>query len=851
MGLGFGTGGQSGDTGGAGGGDVVGPLTNTNNKVPQWDGDNSLVLKDGLTVGADPNDLVQLNSSGALVLKGLLQGQPATSITPLNNAAATRLTGVVTISTLTAHYLVTGQEVVLAGWTMPVNQINGLFLVTGTPTATSFTIASTGANETSTVAGTITTVAVLELGAVPTTPINNTDVLIGSSGINQWPLTIQGALGQKGALQVWQDSTGVAVAVVYPFGQVQATSLYSQNYLLLGNAGVGLLWYNNTYTDYDVGINRISTTLASVVVTNGTNEGYGAVYNAAGRIYGRAVANPIASLTVANHTTNGTICTITTTAVHSLVAGQIVTLATWIWATGGGVVNGTWLVGTVPSTTTFTITPTTCPLTGSNPTVVGTVTVQPTLQLASPPTTPVPATDVLIGSSGAAQVPLTIQGKAGQAVNLQEWKDSTGATGLFVGSTGLVQHSSGSSLGYNIRCIGEITLGSGNTSITEAVSPSTIEVMGSDYPVLQLGTNTAPFSIADTNAGPDITLRARSGGSTSGMNAGGSIILQPGAGAGGGAAGTVQCPGTGTNSVCIGPGTAASNTGSIQIGSSNPSNPASGYGAVGIGTYPGAVGAEAIAIGYTPTASAADAIALGTALANTAGAFAMNATPITQAVVTSTYYSGSSAEAILATDEVDVTQAQLTRGANDWTVILSVGIITIDTVVPHKFSINQQITLANFTVWDTAYPIYTLSGNTYTVLTRTATTFTFNPGAGLNAPLTHETTPGATLTPGDILLALSTNTSFYPTECFVWESGAGVINAQPTIRFGMTNLGGEYVAPVVTSGLAEVRTRNRFLTFATDKGSNTLTAGIVTPGTVTSGTPKIRFGFKGAYVRDS
>lgn len=48
------------------GGDVSGPATNTDNKVPQWDGANSKTLKDGLTVGTAANNLVQLNGDAKL-----------------------------------------------------------------------------------------------------------------------------------------------------------------------------------------------------------------------------------------------------------------------------------------------------------------------------------------------------------------------------------------------------------------------------------------------------------------------------------------------------------------------------------------------------------------------------------------------------------------------------------------------------------------------------------------------------------------------------------------------------------------------------------------------------------------
>ena len=51
---------------GGGDGDVTGPATNTDNYVPQWDGDNSNALKNGLGVGTAANNLVQLDGDAKL-----------------------------------------------------------------------------------------------------------------------------------------------------------------------------------------------------------------------------------------------------------------------------------------------------------------------------------------------------------------------------------------------------------------------------------------------------------------------------------------------------------------------------------------------------------------------------------------------------------------------------------------------------------------------------------------------------------------------------------------------------------------------------------------------------------------
>ena len=51
---------------GSGSGDVVGPATNTDNFIPQWNGDDSKTLKNGLAVGTAAGNLVQLDGDAKL-----------------------------------------------------------------------------------------------------------------------------------------------------------------------------------------------------------------------------------------------------------------------------------------------------------------------------------------------------------------------------------------------------------------------------------------------------------------------------------------------------------------------------------------------------------------------------------------------------------------------------------------------------------------------------------------------------------------------------------------------------------------------------------------------------------------
>jgi hypothetical protein len=350
---------------------------------------------------------------------------------------------------------------------------------------------------------------------------------------------------------------------------------------------------------------------------------------------------------------------------------------------------------------------------------------------------------------------------------------------------------------------------------------------------VQLGSNVrvpTPVQAAGGTAGTDLYIYGSNAvngttPSTVTNNASGSIILQAGTPTGTGARGTVQAPGAGTDSTAIGPRTIASG----------------GFTTV-IGGYATATGAATSGI-VLGQGSGATYITL-----DTPAGFRMAATPlVANYVESSAQVYGSSAEAILVTDQVDVTQTAYDMNAHATALVVTGTTATVTTPTAHKFSINQQVTISGATKWVAVFGAGI--NTTFTVLTVPSTTsFTFTYGtAGVS---TNEDTAGALMTPGDILLSLSANTSFYPSECFVWVSTAGsVMTVQPTIRFGKTAGGADYLAAVITTGLTAIRGRQKYTTFVTDSGSNTLSAGITVPATVT-GTWKVRFGFKGVYVRD-
>ncbi len=84
-------------------GNLSGPATNTANYVPQWNGANSLLLKDGLAVGVGANNLVQLDGSSKL------PAVDGSQLTNLNTLAFT--------ARKTANYTAASGEIVLVDTT--------------------------------------------------------------------------------------------------------------------------------------------------------------------------------------------------------------------------------------------------------------------------------------------------------------------------------------------------------------------------------------------------------------------------------------------------------------------------------------------------------------------------------------------------------------------------------------------------------------------------------------------------------------------------------------------------------------------------------------------------------------
>lgn len=171
------------------------------------------------------------------------------------------------------------------------------------------------------------------------------------------PLVVQGAASQTANLQEWQNSTGTPVAVVDSNGLMRTAQILNLN--TFNNSRIKI---SDTGTVIDSGI-----TTNVVLKVQATNASQTAdlvqTQNSAGVVLGgiNALAQTYTGSTTPILTQVGgaiqSIATgsnplVTMASAHGIAAGDLVTLA----GTTGSTYNGTFVVATVPATTTFTIT---------------------------------------------------------------------------------------------------------------------------------------------------------------------------------------------------------------------------------------------------------------------------------------------------------------------------------------------------------------------------------------------------------------------------------------------------------------------------------------------------------------
>ncbi|NBW21901.1 MAG: hypothetical protein EBR82_79500 [Caulobacteraceae bacterium] len=182
---------------------------------------------------------------------------------------------------------------------------------------------------------------------------------------------------------------------------------------------------------------------------------------------------------------SGTTATITTASAHGLAAGDLVTVASM--SVSG--YNGTFLVATVPSTTTFTYT-----TSGSN------------IGAGTGGTVSVPAQASFTARS-AGTVGLVVKAAASPVANIQEWRDNSSTNALaYMSSGGDFRSTTFSTLGANVR-LGEASSGGFlrlNRMTAAASNPGSN--LGSLY--LRDGTNsgTLKLVIRAGSAGAETTI---------------------------------------------------------------------------------------------------------------------------------------------------------------------------------------------------------------------------------------------------------------------------------------------------------------------------------------------------------
>jgi hypothetical protein len=158
------------------------------------------------------------------------------------------------------------------------------------------------------------------------------------------------------------------------------------------SAGGALLWQSDVQlTKKDVNVIGVGNLSGSDAIRIG----------ASGRIYGNAVTTTV-DADVTHHTVDGAgEVTIACTATgDNVVVGQTIVVSGWTWAAGGGNVNGVWLVTAVYTGGGIAFNATSPPTFGSNPTVVGTLTVVPQIILGNAPVTGSSTGTVLIPGTG-------------------------------------------------------------------------------------------------------------------------------------------------------------------------------------------------------------------------------------------------------------------------------------------------------------------------------------------------------------------------------------------------------------------------------------------------------------------
>lgn len=213
------------------------------------------------------------------------------------------------------------------------------------------------------------------------------DTIMGASAATQTPLELQGFASQSANFLTCRNQGNSVVAWINSAGSIVSTTAFYP-----GGTSVSLTSQGNN------GYLTVGATSTSA---------YALKLGASGNVIG----NSVGAATITNTAVAANVATITTSAAHNFIVGQIVIPAA-VTNTGVNPAAGSGvIIATVPSTTTFTYAITTGNVSSAD---TGTVTPLACVQVGTAPTSPNSTSDVQFGGSiGLAR---TIQA-AGQTGN--------------------------------------------------------------------------------------------------------------------------------------------------------------------------------------------------------------------------------------------------------------------------------------------------------------------------------------------------------------------------------------------------------------------------------------------------
>ncbi len=268
-------------------------------------------------------------------------------------AAATETGNTVTITTSAAHSFSVGDQVVVAG--VGENGYNGTFTITSIPNSTSFTYTNTTTGLAASSGGTVDRSGIQDLAgnAIQPNRLDNTNqftiVLAGPNGSNSVPaagIDFSHAIGEPVAWQVEPTAPSVYLGKNPPITQ----PAYVPSQTRADNDSIDTTKFSLAQ--------GVPVNFPVAVHNGGTSTAY---LNVWVDFYGVP-----ATATIAGATETGNTVTITTSAAHNFSVGEQVVVA----GVGAGGYNGTFIINTIPTSTTFTYTD---PTTGLAASIGGTV----------------------------------------------------------------------------------------------------------------------------------------------------------------------------------------------------------------------------------------------------------------------------------------------------------------------------------------------------------------------------------------------------------------------------------------------------------------------------------------------